>query len=154
MFTDEGYTIKKNQNVQVYSPNLYVETSYVSYVNYSLVDTAIANTVTVDSKTGDSWKVVLGDTTYVLGVRSGEEEGMEDTLILYQDGGDESSGKVATISEQSSDGDTVEGYFDDVSIGQSTYKLHFVVNLNISGENPEIYKIVFRYYQNGTFEIQ
>ena len=152
VFSSNGYTIKKNQNVQVYSPNLYVETSYVSYVNYSLVDTANAYTITVDSKTGDSWKVVLGTTTYVFGVKSGVS-GTEDTLVLYQDGGDVNSGKAATINEQNSGDNTVAGYFDDVSIGQSTYTLHFVATMNNSSENPEIQKLVFK-YGSGTFEIK
>ena len=38
--TDNGYTIKDNQNIQLVAPNLYTKNSYTSYVNYQLISSS------------------------------------------------------------------------------------------------------------------
>lgn len=138
VFSSNGYTIKKNQNIQVYSPNLYVETSYVSYVNYSLVDTANAYEVQA-TNSDDVWTVQLPGGSYTLFVAE------DDQLVLQK--GD--SAYTATIDEGKSDDNTIVGTF----LIDDTLTVHFVANIDDSGENTVIQKIVFK-YGSFTFEVK
>lgn len=143
---DDGYTVKKNQNIQLVAPNLYVEKSYVSYVNYALVDSASNKVKATYDNENKKWVVVINGISYEIGftVDDGDVVGM----YLYS--GD-SINPVIFDSAQDLDG-YVSGKVEVVDAKGTLITARMLAKYEITEGQFNILSIEFSYGE-GTFVI-